>query len=69
MNLTYLEGWGFIAIVVVCGGLGYLLAASLKTFYEGRSNPRWLTLLCIALTTVGICGGTALAILAALNHW
>lgn len=68
-HLTFLEGWGFIAIIIACGSVGYLVAASLRQFYEDRDEPAWLKPLAYVLGTAGICGGAVIAVLAALKHW
>lgn len=68
-GVSLLEGWGFVAFIVVCGAIGYLTAAALRQFYEDRDEPKWLKLLAYVLTTIGVCGGAVLAVLALLNHW
>lgn len=69
MNLSFLEGWGFISLVIVFGILGYLIAALPKQLYEDRDEPRWLMPLIYIFATAFTCGGVVVAVLAALNHW
>lgn len=69
MTVSYLEGFGFITIIALCGAIGYLSAGSLKQFFEDRDEPAWLTPLTYVLTTTGICGGAVLAVFAAVQHW
>lgn len=69
MKLTYLETWGFVSTIALFGALGYLMAASLKQFYEDRGEPKWLKPLALVLMAVGICGGAVIAVFAGMNHW
>lgn len=60
--MNVLEGWGFVAIIAASTIGGYLLGASLKTFYEGSHEPRWITSVSIALSSACCIGGTWFAI-------
>ncbi len=67
MDLSPLEMWGYVSLVIISSLAGYALGASLKQFYEGRVEPKWLTTLCIVLATASACGGIALATWWAVN--
>ncbi len=60
-DLSPLEIWGYISLIIISGITGYALGASLKQLYEDRIEPKWLTTLCIILATACTCGGIALA--------
>jgi hypothetical protein len=66
-DMTSLEGWGFVSVILISAIGSYMLGASLKQLYEDRVEPKWLNTLCIVLATAGTCAGTALAVLWAVS--
>lgn len=67
-DLTILEAWGMVAVIIVSALAGYGIAAAVKQFYEDRVEPKWLTTLCVIGATVGFCGGTVLAVYWAMTN-
>jgi hypothetical protein len=67
-DLTILEGWGMVSLIIISGLGGYGLGASMKQFFEDRVEPKWLTTLCVVLATACTCGGTALAVYWAMTN-
>lgn len=68
MDLTILEGWGMVSLIIVSSLAGYGCGAAFKQFYEDRIEPAWLNVVSIVLATIGACGGTALAIYWAITN-
>lgn len=57
-----------VSLIIISGLGGYGLGASLKQFYEGRMEPKWLMVLSTVLATLMTCVGTAAAVYWAITN-